>query len=83
MTFRSEHRAPRRFVPPRGQRLTLANIRGDWRPTGTVAGAGVWAVVWDTFSGSFWAPLTDFAQVDQLRLIEACRRIDQEQFGGH
>lgn len=74
--------APRRFRPRSGHALTLENIRGPWRPSGTVAGAGVWAVVWETRAGAFWAALADFETVDQLRLIEACRRIDVEQYGG-
>lgn len=72
---------PRRFVPLRGQYLTTGNIRGAWRPSGTVAASGVFAVVWETRSGTFWAPLHDFAPADQLRLIEASRRLDEEQFG--
>jgi hypothetical protein len=73
-------RAPemRRFVPSRGQALTMGNIRGPWRPSGAVAGAGVFAVVWSTYAGDFWAPLHDFAPADQLRLIEACRRLDRQ-----
>lgn len=70
--------APRRFRPRPGQFLTLSNIRGPWRPSGTVAGA----VVWETHGGGFWAALSDFAPADQLRLIDACRRLDAEQFGG-
>jgi hypothetical protein len=72
---------PRRFVPVRGRRLTLDAIRGPWRPSGTVASAGVFAVVWEVRSGSFWAPLHDFEPSDQLRLIESCRSFDVEQFG--
>jgi len=73
--------APRRFRPHAGRLLTMANIRGPWRPSGTVAGAGIWAVVWEARSGTFWAALADFSPADQLRLIEACRRLDAEQFG--
>jgi hypothetical protein len=68
---------PRRFLPPRGSSLTLANIRGPWRPTGVVEGCGMFAVLWSTASGQFWAPLHDFEQDDQLRLIDACRRQDR------
>ena len=75
--------APRRFRPRAGTLLTLANVRGPWRPSGTVGGVGIWALIWTTRAGSFWAALSDFETVDQLRLIEACRRIDAEQFGGH
>ena len=66
----------RRFYPPRGRALTIDCIRGLWRPSCSVAGAGVFAVVWSTRRGDFWAPVHDFCQADQLRLIEACRLID-------
>jgi hypothetical protein len=72
---------PRRFSPKPGQRLTMGAIRGPWRPSGAVAGVGVFAVVWEGRCSTFWAPLHDFEAVDQLRLIEACRRLDGEQFG--
>lgn len=82
MPQRSIERAPqrslRRFSPPRGQTLTMSNIRGPWRPSGSVAGAGMFAVVWSTHVGAFWAPLHDFAPSDQLRLIEACRHLDRQ-----
>lgn len=70
---------PRRFVPNRGERLTLQNIIGEWWPTGSVAGAGVFAVRWATRSGEFWAPLHDFEPDDALRLIDACRDEDRAQ----
>ena len=73
--------APRRFLPLRGQLLTLANVRGPWRPSGAVSGAGVFAVVWSTRAGDFWAPLHDFMPADQLRLVEACRWLDREAAG--
>lgn len=70
--------APRRFFPPRGRKLSTANVRGPWRPSGTVASAGVFAVVWSTPTGfTFWAPLHDFDQSSQLRLIEQCRWLDR------
>ena len=69
---------PRRFLPLRGHLLTLANIRGPWRPSGSVAGVGVFAVVWETWRGSFWPPLHDFSAPDVLRLVEACRRLEHE-----
>lgn len=78
------HRPPslprdvRRFHPPRGQLLTMANIRGPWRPSGAVQACGVFAVVWSTWAGDFWAPLHDFMPADQLRLIEACRQLDHD-----
>lgn len=68
----------RRFVPLRGQRLTMAQIRGPWRPSAAVAGAGVFAVVWEMRTCTFWAPLHDFTPSDQLRLIEACRWADRQ-----
>jgi hypothetical protein len=70
------HVPPKRFRAARGGRLTLANVKGPWRPSGTVGGVGVFAVIWSTYSGDFWAPLHDFAPADQLRLVEACRRLD-------
>lgn len=72
----------RRFRPRAGRLLTMANIRGPWRPSGTVAGSGLFAVVWSTCAGSYWAALHDFTPADQLRLIEAGRSLDVEQFGG-
>jgi hypothetical protein len=72
----------RRFYPSRGQLLTLADVRGPWRPSGTAGGAGVFAVVWSTQNGDLWAPLHDFEANTVLLLIEACKDIDAEQFGG-
>lgn len=69
---------PRRFYPPRGQLLTLDHIRGLWRPSGTVAGAGLFAVVWSTRCGDFWAPLHDFEEAAQRRLVELCRANDPD-----
>jgi hypothetical protein len=69
----SPAREPRRFHPARGQLLTLANIRGPWRTSGAVAGAGVFAVVWSTRGGDFWAALHDFDDASRSRLIDACR----------
>jgi len=74
-------RAPRRFFPPPGGQLSLSNVRGPWRPSGAVAGAGMFSVVWSTHGGDFWAPLHDFEPADQLRLVEACRWLDQ--ISGH
>lgn len=68
----------RRFFPVRGGLLTLSQIRGPWRASGAVAGAGVFAVVWTTRGGEFWAPLHDFTPVDQAALIDACRRLDRQ-----
>lgn len=79
--IRLEPPPPRRFVPRRGQRLTLSTIRGLWRPSGTVAGAGIFAIVWEGRSSAFWAALHDFEPADQLRLVEACRRLDIAAFG--
>jgi hypothetical protein len=69
---------PRRFQPRAGQALTLESIRGPWRPSGTVAGASIFAVVWTTNRGDFWAALHDFQPADQLRLVDACRSLDRE-----
>lgn len=68
---------PRRFHPPCGGRLSFGNVRGPWRPSGTVGGLGVFAVVWSTRSGEFWAPLHDFDAASQLRLIDSCRWLDR------
>lgn len=68
----------RRFLPRPGQLLTLANIRGEWRPSGGVACCGMFAVVWSTWAGDFWAPLHDFMAADQQQLIEACRQLDRD-----
>jgi len=48
-----------------------------WRPSGAVAGGGVFAIVWETYRGSFWAALHDFEPSAQLRLIEDCRHLDR------
>lgn len=67
---------PQRLVPPPGRPLTMADIRGPWHASGAVEALGVFSVIWSTRSANFWAPLHDFAQADQLRLIEACRSTD-------
>lgn len=67
----------RRFLPLRGHRLTVDQIRGPWRPSGSVAACGMFAVVWETRSCTFWAPLHEFEPADQLRLVEACRWADR------
>jgi hypothetical protein len=72
---------PRRFRPPRGQLLTLGNIRGSWRASGAVDGNGFFSVTWSTRSGDWWAPLHDFTPADQLRLIEMGREQDHERYG--
>lgn len=59
----------------------MSSIRGPWRPSGTVQGCGLFAVIWSTYSADFWAPLHDFEPSTQLRLIELCRHLDVEQFG--
>lgn len=75
---RAQVPTPRRFVPAAGRPLILSNIRGPWRPSGAVGGAGVFAVVWHSRSGAFWAPLHDFEPAAQLQLIAECRWIDQQ-----
>lgn len=67
---------PRRVYPPVGERLTLSVIRGLWWPSSYVDACCVFAVVWGTERGRFWAPLHDFAPADQRRMIEACRELD-------
>jgi hypothetical protein len=66
-----------RYLPRRGEHLTLADVRGPWRPSGTVQACGTFAIVWSARAGDFWAPLHDFAPADQLRLIAACRHLDR------
>lgn len=73
-----ERPEPRRFIPRPGVPLTIENIRGHWRPSGSVAGMGCFAVIWETYTATYWAPLHDFAPLDQLRLVESCRQLDQE-----
>lgn len=70
--------APRRIFPPPGGSLTTRDISGEWRPSGSVAGAGVFAVVWSTRYGERWAALHDFAPSDALRLIDECCWRDQQ-----
>jgi hypothetical protein len=76
-----EWQAAQVFYPPSGQLLTLAKVRDLWRPSGTVIGAGVVAVVWSTQDGCCWARLHDFEPGDPLRLVEDCRRLGVETFG--
>lgn len=57
--------------------LTLNVIRGHWRPSGCVGGAGVFAVVWETARGTWWAALHDFNDDAQRWLIHACRQLDR------
>ena len=73
----------RRFRTASGMKLTLAAIRGPWRPSGTVAGAGVFAVTWAVRTMNFWAPLHDFTTDTQLRLIEECAWLDRVAGGQH
>lgn len=73
----------RRFRPANGMKLTLAAIRGPWRPSGTVAGAGVFAVTWASRTMNCWAALHDFSQDAQLRLIEECSWLDRAAGGHH
>ena len=68
----------RRLMPMRGRLLTLANIGGDWRPSGTAGGVGVFCVVWSTYGGEFWAALHDFDQATRLRLLDECRQRDRD-----
>lgn len=70
--------APRRFRPKHGRLLTLEAIKGPWRPSGAVAGAGVFAVIWATERGSWWAPLHDFESSAMRNLVDQCRAVDQE-----
>jgi hypothetical protein len=73
----ASNRSLQRIWPASGRPITRAQIRGPWRPSGAVGGAGVFAVVWSTSRGDFWAPLHDFELADQLSLIDDCRHLDQ------
>lgn len=70
--------SPQRFLPRHGQLLSKANIRGNWWPSASVNACGVFAVVWSTPQGKYWAPLHDFHLVDQLSLIDDCRKLDKD-----
>lgn len=72
----------RRFWPVAGALLTVDEIKGQWRPSGTAAGTSTWSVIWQTRDCTLWAPLSDFSASAQLELIESCRRLDAEQNGG-
>lgn len=74
---KSHHAIPGRFHPPPGRLLTLDAIRGLWHPSGAVNGAGVFAVIWATDRGSWWAPLHDFEHAAVHKLVEQCRAMDQ------
>lgn len=75
------NQGPRRFMPPRGRKLTVANVRGPWRASGCVGPLAVFSVVWSTRQGDWWAPLHDFDPASQLRLIEQCRW--QDRYAGY
>lgn len=68
----------RRFLPRAGELLTLDHIRGEWWPSGSVAGACVFAVRWDAGRFRFWAALSDFGDADALALIDQCRQADRD-----
>ena len=72
--------SPHRFYPSHGQALIMDCTCGKWRPSGAFAIAGVFAVVWTTRSGDFWALVHDFCAVEQQRLIEDCRQVDRLAF---
>jgi hypothetical protein len=75
MTMLTIERPLKRIFPPCGTALTINCIRGEWHPSGAVAGMGVFAVRWSKDSTDYWAALHDFAQADQLRLVECCRSL--------
>ncbi len=72
---------PRRLRPRPGQALTMADVRGIWRPSGVAGGVGVFAVVWSISSGDHRAAMHDFSAADELRLIDACRQSDHQANG--
>lgn len=67
---------PQRVHPCPGPGLTTRDISGLWHPSGMVNACGLFAVVWSTSEGCFWAPLHDFTPAAQRRLIESCRQAD-------
>ena len=73
----------RRLRPSAGAYLPRTVIRGRWRPSGTVDGCGVFAVVWTARSMTCWAALADFSPADQLSLIDECAWIDRLAGGHH
>lgn len=75
-TITSSDEGPKRFWPKQGTSLNRGHIRGRWRPSGSVAGCGMFAVAWSTGSGEFWAPLHDFDQVTRDDLIAECQAAD-------
>lgn len=81
--FPRQPRRTRRFVPNRPRPLTVHDIGGEWRPSGAVAGLGVFAVVWTIGNTDWWAPLHCFTPGDQLKLVQACEALDQERGGLH
>lgn len=70
--------SPYRFWPKHGTFLTWGHIRGPWRPSGAVAGGGMFAVVWSTGHGDYWAPLHDFDPATREELISECAQGDRE-----
>lgn len=69
---------PRRFQPRAGRLLTMENVRGPWRASGTTEAINAFIVIWETRSGMFWAPLHDFDRAAIAHFIDQCRRHDQE-----
>jgi len=67
---------PQRVLPGPGLGLTHRDIDGLWHPSGAVNACGVFAIVWSTPDGCYWAALHDFTPAAQRRLIESCRRAD-------
>jgi hypothetical protein len=72
-----DDRPLRRFRPPRGALLTMEAVRGPWRPSGAVAGAGFFAIVWEGRHVRWFAALHDFCPDAQAHLIAACRWADR------
>jgi hypothetical protein len=60
----------------------LKDIRDDWRPSGSIGGLGMFAVVWDGGGTTYWAALHDFDRSDRDKLLEMCRGLDRDACGG-
>lgn len=74
----TQDEGPKRFWPKQGSLLNRRHIRGPWRPSGSVAGCGMFAVVWSTGSGDYWAPLHSFDRSTQDDLIDECQAADRD-----
>lgn len=63
---------PVRVLPKPGGKLSISDINGEWRPSGSTGGLGVFAVIWSSEIGQCWAPLHDFSLASQQYLLAQC-----------